>query len=219
MFRLYRVCAAAVAAGLLVAACSSTTSGEGGPGSTAPAGSGPASMSQASNPAPAPDELPAAAAIKGVTYKAEDNRNHQDGVVQYDSSPPIGGAHSPIPADCTGTVYPNPIANENAVHSLEHGAVWVTYRPGLSADEVAALARLVQGQPYVLMSPYEGLSSPISAQSWGYQLRVDSAADPRLAQFINVLRNNPQTTPEYGASCSDPPFKQNPSTPGKPIDG
>jgi len=176
-------------------------------------------MSQASNPAPAPDELPAAAAIKGVTHKAEDDRNHQDGVVQYDSSPPIGGAHSPIPADCTGTVYPNPIANENAVHSLEHGAVWVTYRPGLSADEVAALTRLVQGQPYVLMSPYEGLSSPISAQSWGYQLWIDSAADPRLAQFINVLRNNPRTTPEYGASCSDPPFKQNPSTPGNPIDG
>ncbi|HEY2985974.1 MAG TPA: hypothetical protein VGJ38_17585, partial [Jatrophihabitantaceae bacterium] len=97
MFRIYRACTAAVAAGLLVAACASTTSGNGGPGSTAPASSGPASMRQASNPAPAPDELPAAAAIKGVTYKAEDNRNHQDGVVQYDSSPPIGGAHSPIP--------------------------------------------------------------------------------------------------------------------------
>jgi hypothetical protein len=110
MFPLYRVCAAAVAAGLLDAACSSTTSGDGAPGSTAPAGGGASSMSQASNPAPAPDELPAAAAIKGVTYKAEDDRNHQDGVVQYDSSPPIGGAHSPIPADCTGTVYPNPIA-------------------------------------------------------------------------------------------------------------
>lgn len=102
-------------------------------------------MSQASNPAPVPGELPAAAAIEGVSYKAEDNRDHQIGVVQYDSSPPIGGAHSPIPADCTGTIYPNPIASENAVHSLEHGAVWVTYRPGLSADEVATLTRLVQG--------------------------------------------------------------------------
>ena len=214
-----RLCAVAVLAGLFVAACSSTTSGDGGPSSSGPASSGPATTSQASNPAPAADELPAAAAINGVTYKAEDDRNHQDGVVHCDSSPPIGGAHSPIPADCTGTVYPNPIANENAVHSLEHGAVWVTYRPGLSADEVAVLARLVQGQPYVLMSPYEGLSSPISAQSWGYELPVDSAADPRLAQFVNLLHNNPQTTPEYGASCSDPPFKQNPSTPGNPIDG
>src|SRR6266536_3501798 len=218
MFRTYRACAAAVAAGLLVAACSSTTNGDGGPGSTAPAGSGPASMSQASDPAPAPDELPAAAAIKGVTYKAEDDRNHQDGVVQYDSSPPIGGTHSPIPADCTGTVYPNAIANETAVHSLEHGAVWITYKPGLAKAEVDKLSKLVSGQDRMLMSPYPGLKTNVSLQSWGYQLFVDSASDPRIGQFIDALRFNPKTTPEPTATCSNPTFKTSPSTPGHPTD-
>ncbi len=168
---------------------------------------------------PAPGELPAAAAIPGVTYRAETDRDHKNGVVEYDSSPPVGGAHSPVPADCSGTVYPDAIANENAVHSLEHGAVWITYRPGLPASDLAALTQLVQGHDHLLVSPYPGLTSAISLQSWGYQLRVESATDPRIVEFINLLRSNPVTTPEYGESCANPDFNAHPSVPGHPIDG
>ena len=139
--------------------------------------------------------------------------------MHYDASPPVGGPHSPIPADCTGTVYANPIASENAVHSLEHGAVWITYRPGLADAELAALGQLVQGQSHLLVSPYPGQASAISAQSWGYQLFVDSTSDPRIAQFIDALRFNPKTTPEPSATCSNPSFKTKPSTPGQPTDG
>jgi hypothetical protein len=69
----------------------------------------------------------------------------------------------------------------------------------------------------MLMSPYPDLKSPISLQSWGYQLFVDNAGDARITQFIDALRYNPKTTPEYGADCSDPPFKAKPSTFGKPV--
>ena len=138
--------------------------------------------------------------------------------MHYDASPPVGGPHSPIPADCTGTVYANPIASENAVHSLEHGAVWITYRPGLADAELAALGQLVQGQSHLLVSPYPGQASAISAQSWGYQLALDQVSDPRLVQFVNLLRSNPVTTPEYGEDCVNPEFKAHPSVPGHPID-
>jgi hypothetical protein len=176
-------------------------------------------MSQASDPAPPSGELTQAASIPGVTYKAEDNRQHENGTLQYDSSPPIGGAHAPVWADCAGTVYPRPIANENAVHSLEHGALWITYRPGLPADQRDALTARVNGNDRMFMSPYPGLASAISLQTWGYQLRVDAASDPRVETFIDLLRYNPLTTPEYGATCSNPSFTQSPSTPGHPIDG
>jgi hypothetical protein len=56
-------------------------------------------------------------------------------------------------------------------------------------------------------------------QSWAYQLRVDDAVDPRIRSFVDLLRYNPDTTPEYGATCSNPDFKINPSTPGHPDDG
>jgi Protein of unknown function (DUF3105) len=164
------------------------------------------------------NELQCAKDIQGVTFKQEPNRNHQDGVLKYDATPPVGGNHSPYWADCTGTVYPAAIANENAVHMLEHGAVWITYRPNLSPADVAKLSALVSGNDRLAMSPYPDLDSPISLQSWGYQLKVNSATDPRIQKFITALKYNPKTTPEYGATCSQPTFKAHPSTFGKPLD-
>jgi len=155
--------------------------------------------------------------ISGVTYRVEPNHNHVQGAIKYDASPPVGGNHSQYWVDCTGTVYPNAIANENAVHGLEHGAVWIAYRPGLPKADVDALAKYVSGQDRMFMSPYPGLKSNISLQSWGYQLFLDAPTDPRIQQFINALRYNPKTTPEYGADCSQPTFKAHPSTFGNPL--
>ncbi|MEP6600155.1 MAG: DUF3105 domain-containing protein, partial [Actinomycetota bacterium] len=164
-------------------------------------------------------ELADAKAINAVTFSKESERGHVTGKVKYDATPPVGGRHSGYNADCTGTVYPNAIANENAVHSLEHGAVWITYQPDLAKAEVDALAKNVNGVDRMMMSPYPGLKSKISFQSWGYQLFLDSASDPRIQQFIDAVRYNPKTTPEYGASCAQPTFKNKPSTFGNPLAG
>jgi hypothetical protein len=158
----------------------------------------------------------AANKIPGIQHYTGLTRNHVTTTVNYPQSPPVGGNHSPVWADCTGTVYPNPIANENAVHTLEHGSVWITYKPGLSASQLDVLSKLVAGNQYTLLSPYPGLKTNISLQAWGYQLFLDSATDPRINQFITDLKLNQQNTPELGASCDNPTFKQNPSTPGHP---
>jgi hypothetical protein len=169
-----------------------------------------------SNPYRQP-ELAAAKSIKGLTYKVEPDHLHVPGPIKYDSSPPVGGNHSQFWADCDGTVYTRPIANENAVHMLEHGAVWITYREGLPAAQVDVLKNFVVGQQYIAMSPYPGLKTAVSLQAWGYQLFVNSVHDPRIAQFIAVLDHNPSITPEYGASCAQPTFKAHPSTFGHPL--
>jgi hypothetical protein len=162
-------------------------------------------------------ELAAAKQISGVTYKIEPAHNHVTHTVKYDSTPPIGGDHSTYWADASGTVYPNPIASENAVHALEHGSVWVTYRQGLPASEVAKLAADVTGHNYVLMSPYPNLKSKVSLQAWGYQLFVDSVTDPRITQFIATLANNQKIAPEQNGEYQQPTFKAHPSTFGKPL--
>jgi len=159
-----------------------------------------------------PDKIP------GITHKTFTGGDHKTGVISYAESPPIGGPHAAVWADCDGTVYPNQIANENAVHDLEHGAVWITYKPGLPADQVDVLTKLVSGKPYTLLTPYAGLKSNVSLQAWGYQLFVDSATDKRVERFIKALRQSQTNTPELGASCSNPAFKTNPSTPGKPAE-
>ena len=138
-----------------------------------------------------------AAAISGVVnYRTSDpemvkGSQHQSGKVTYKVSPPVAGPHNPVWQTCMGNVYDAPIANEHAVHSLEHGAIWITYRPGLAADQVKTLASKVQGREKMLMSPYSGpLDKNISLQAWGYQLKVDAADDARIDEFIKALRVN-----------------------------
>ena len=165
-------------------------------------------------------ELPAAAAIRGVTYRVEGQHNHVDGTISYDSSPPIGGNHNQYWANCVGTIYSTQIANENAVHMLEHGAIWITYNPDkIKGSQLDQLKKYVDGVDRTALSPYKGLKTPISMQAWGYQLFLQSPTDPRIAQFIKALKYTSKTTPEYGASCSDPLFKPKQSTPGHPFEG
>jgi hypothetical protein len=124
---------------------------------------------------------------------------HTEGNVDYEQTPPAGGEHNPVWQNCG--VYEEPIRNETAVHSLEHGAVWITYQPDLPEEQVQQLQDLARGQSYVLVSPFEGLDSPVVASAWGNQLPVDDASDESLKQFVSYFQQGPQT-PEPGAACS-----------------
>ena len=140
-------------------------------------------------------------------------QEHVTTAVDYAESPPVGGPHAASWADCTGTVYDVDIRHENAVHSLEHGAVWLTYDPELATDDdVAVLRDLVAGVPYRMLSPYEGLGSPVGIQAWNNQLAADSADDPRLAEFADALTADPDNTPEPGATCQNDAFLADPET-------
>jgi len=124
--------------------------------------------------------------------------------VAYTQSPPFGGAHDEAWAACDGVVYDQPVRSENLVHSLEHGAVWITYDPDrVTGAALDTLRAKVDGQSYMVMSPYPGLDSPFSLQSWGHQLKLTDVNDPRIDQFVAALRVNRNTHPEPGASCAE----------------
>jgi hypothetical protein len=142
--------------------------------------------------------------IPGVVRKKYEAGQHVTGEqrVAYDQSPPFGGPHDNAWAECNGTVYPNAVRTENMVHSLEHGSVWIAYNPDkVKGKDLDTLKAKVEGQPYMLMSPYPGLDKPISLQSWGHQLKVTSATDERIDQFIKSLRQNQYQNPEPGGRC------------------
>ncbi|QPG87441.1 DUF3105 domain-containing protein [Rhodococcus qingshengii] len=160
-----------------------------------------------------PDPSEAIDGVVTVDYPAAQHVRPNERVA-YTYSPPFGGRHDSVWANCTGVVYPQAIRTENAVHSLEHGAVWITYNPDLvSSEDQARLAQRVEGMSYTLMSPYPTLDSPISLQSWGRQLKLDNAADARIDQFVSALRVNPNTYPEVGATCSVPVTSFDPNNP------
>ena len=146
--------------------------------------------------------------VQAFDYPA--GQEHVTTPVTYEQSPPVGGPHDGEWADCTGTVYDVQIRQENAVHSMEHGAVWITYDPeAVSGDALETLTAYAD-ESGRMVSPNPGQDSPISLQSWNHQLKVDSADDPRIEQFADFLTYNQEFFPEPGASCENPQFISDP---------
>jgi hypothetical protein len=143
--------------------------------------------------------------------------SHVPSTVEYKVTPPVGGPHNAVWMNCG--VYTKPVPNERAVHDLEHGAIWITYRPSLAGSERAALKALAlkqtkvpdaNGNPwrYMDLTPWanEDLPSPIVITAWGRQLKVDTASDPRLQRFIDAFRAKQGVTPEFGSPCGGQPI-------------
>ncbi|MEU6997451.1 DUF3105 domain-containing protein [Nonomuraea sp. NPDC046570] len=141
----------------------------------------------------------AATSLDSVSKAAYVGSQHTTKTVTYKESPPIGGEHHPYWQNCG--IYDKPVHPEHAVHSMEHGAVWITYRPGLPAPQLERLKTLASAD-YMLLSPVEGLSSPIVASSWNHQLSFQNADDPKLPAYIKKYKQNASETPEFGAACT-----------------
>ena len=134
-------------------------------------------------------------AVQDFDNTAADHRNEQ---IDYDSAVPPGGPHHPAWWDCG--VYEEQLPTEHAVHSLEHGAVWLTYQPDLPAEQVEVLTSLGDAD-YMLVSPVAEQESPVMATSWNHQLELDSADEKVLQAFIREYKQAPDT-PELGAACT-----------------
>lgn len=141
---------------------------------------------------PLPEDPP-----EGIrVYDATTNELVED--AEYDRSPPTNGDHDPLWWNCG--FYDEPIDEAKAVHSLDHGVVWITYRPDLPAEEVETLRRY-GAERYVIISPYPGQDAPVIATSWRIQLALDGADDPRLRQFVDQFRIS-EIAPLAGNGCT-----------------
>ncbi len=157
----------------------------------------------ATTPQPAPDPVASGDAsdidIAGLQEFEGLGNKHVEGDVTYEQTPPAGGDHSATWLNCG--VYGEPVPNVNAVHALEHGAVWVTYNPDELDDAGVAELRTKLPSSYIVLSPYPDLPSPIVASAWGAQVALDSPDDERLESFLQRFWQSPNS-PEPGAACS-----------------
>ena len=169
-------------AGLLVATVLWACGGDDGDGGTA---------------ASATDDI---AQIAGVQAVAVSSARHVEGEVDYTTDPPAGGDHNGAWQNCG--FYRVPVVNEHAVHSLEHGVVWITYRPGADPAVVDEIAGLASQHDYVLASPYPDNPAPVVLTAWARRLELDSLDDPRVDEFLGLYLEDGPTTPEPGAACS-----------------
>lgn len=133
---------------------------------------------------------------------------HVEGTVDYPQNPPAGGAHNQYWLNCG--IYDQLQQNEYAVHSLEHGAVWVTYDAAQVTGDALATLKSHLPSSYVILSPYEGLPTPIVLSAWNAQLQLQDADDERIPAFFEENWRN-QNVPEPNAVCTgaiDGPGKQ-----------
>jgi hypothetical protein len=137
----------------------------------------------------------------GVVHFEGLSHDHVGGEVRYPQTPPAGGAHSPVWLRCG--VYDTPVPSVNAVHSMEHGAVWITYRPDLPQADLDRIKRLQLVKPaFILVSPFPGLPAPVVASAWGLQLTAASTSDPRLRAFVKAYAGGAQGG-EPGKRCDN----------------
>ena len=129
-------------------------------------------------------------------YPATTNKT-VDGPIEYGRRPPTNGDHDPLWQNCG--FYEKPIEDRHAVHSMDHGVVWIAYSPDLPADQVETL-RSYGEDNYVIVSPYPGLDAPVVATSWRVQLKLDGADDPRLREFVDDFRRS-EISPLSGNRC------------------
>lgn len=173
-------------------ACNAVTGSEGEPvnevGETAEE-----AIDSTSDDTPLPSLAEAVQEFDGISQAHEENPVYPD-----TGAPAPGGPHHPAWQNCG--VYTEPVEAKNVLHSLEHGAVWLTYDPALSDEDVSLLQDLAKDQAYTVMSPYPGLRNVVVLTSWGIQFETDSAADPRILEFLLMYQQGPQT-PEPGAPC------------------
>ena len=137
--------------------------------------------------------------VPGVRVFLSPTHRHTPGRVDYGKNPPAGGDHNPVGQSCA--VYTEQVPSERAVHSMEHGAVWVTYRPDLPTDQIALLTARVDGVLFRMLSPFPGQDTPISLQAWGRQVTAETAGAPQVEAFLSAYTHGPQT-PEPKAACS-----------------
>ena len=116
-------------------------------------------------------------------------------VVEYETAPPVSGRHAINTAPC-GT-HATQIQNETQVHSLEHGAVGIQFRPDLDPEGIRTIESVVADyENGVFSGPYEGMDSPIVVSSWGRMMELDTADVSTIREYADAFRNK---GPESGA--------------------
>lgn len=135
-------------------------------------------------PAPQGTDASVAYAIQGRTHIANDAVHPP-----YNSNPPSSGWHYVQPA--RGGFYDTPLADETVIHNLEHGDIWIAYRPDISDEAQSSLKRFAN--QYVVISPRQENEGDISLVSWGrvdtFNLENGTVDETRIRNFIRQYDN------------------------------
>ena len=114
----------------------------------------------------------------------------------YNSNPPSSGPHWPSPAKVG--IYDTAEADERYIHNLEHGYIWISYRPDAGDELINKLKEIIKADDWkIVMTPREKDDLKIALVAWGRVLNLDSLDEAKVKDFIKTYRNRgPERTPD-----------------------
>lgn len=164
-----------------------------------PANTTPEVTEDASQDEESTEELPTLTSVPFGEYGTQ----HIDPPVEFATSPSTGGNHYPFWQNCG--YYTVEVPEGAATHTLEHGAVWITYNANEMSDEdLAVLSTLSDGNQKLLITPYDH-DDAVILSAWGVQQRgvpapASAAGTAAITDFIAAWVDNPELA-EAGVPC------------------
>lgn len=120
----------------------------------------------------------------------------------YNSNPPSSGWHYAETAKLGFYDVDEPApADENLIHNLEHGEIWIAYRPSISDAYRERLRQEFGSEPLVIITPRAVNDTDIALVAWGRVYKWDLPAkgglgEQRIRDFITRWRNRgPEKVP------------------------
>lgn len=129
--------------------------------------------------------------LPGTSFESQGQQHVALGTpFAYNSNPPTSGPHFATPAEWG--VYREEIHDQILVHNLEHGGIWISYRPGIATSTIEQLEAIARefGRK-VIMAPRPANDSDIALAAW---TRLDKFSESefseeRVRAFIKAWRN------------------------------
>lgn len=122
----------------------------------------------------------------------------------YNSNPPSSGAHYASPAN--SGVYDYEVNDKIFIHNLEHGGIWIAYRPNVPVAVIEDLKGIVKefDGSKIVMAPRSANDADIAIVAWNRVLKFDLAdsvlSDQQksdLRRFYRAFKNHgPEFVPE-----------------------
>ena len=106
--------------------------------------------------------------------------------IAYNSNPPTSGPHYAQPAGWG--VYHSELPDEQLIHNLEHGGIWISYK-GIDATTTTALEKIANSQAKIVMEPRANDDAPIVLASWGRLQKFQTYDEQAILAFIEANRN------------------------------
>jgi len=114
----------------------------------------------------------------------------------YNSNPPSSGPHWQGPAK--NGFYDTALPDQQLIHNLEHGHIWIAYKPDVGDEVKNKLKEISQKEDWkVVVAPREANDVKVASVAWGRVLKMDEPDYAKIEDFITTYRNRgPEKTPE-----------------------